>query len=38
LDWLSEEAFAGDPDQSLLANLKDLQEEDWSALPARGGR
>jgi uncharacterized damage-inducible protein DinB len=38
LDWLSEEAFAGDSDQSLLANLKDLQEEDWSALPAGGGR
>jgi uncharacterized damage-inducible protein DinB len=38
LDWLSEEAFAGDPDQSLLANLKDLREEDWSALPAGGGR
>ena len=38
LIWLSNEAFEGDPDQSLFANLKDLQLDDWTALPAGGGR
>ena len=33
-----EEAFEGDPDQSLLANLKDLRDEDWAALPPGAGR
>jgi len=28
LTWLIEDAFEGDPDQSLLANLRDLQEDD----------
>jgi DinB family protein len=32
--WLSEDAFEGDPEHSLLANLRDLHDEDWTALPA----
>jgi len=31
LAWLIEEAFEGDPSHSLLANLKDVREEDWTA-------
>ena len=38
LVWLTEEAFQGDPDQSLLANLRGLREEDWTALPPGGSR
>ena len=33
LVWLIEEAFRGDPSHSLLVNLKDLQDEDWTATP-----
>jgi uncharacterized damage-inducible protein DinB len=36
--WLIEEAFQGDPSHSLLANLKDLQEEDWTATPPGSNR
>jgi uncharacterized damage-inducible protein DinB len=38
LVWLTERAFQADPDQSLLASLRDLREQDWTALPAGGGR
>jgi uncharacterized damage-inducible protein DinB len=38
LAWLIEEAFQGDPDHSLLANLRDLREDDWTALPTGAGR
>lgn len=38
LAWLIEDAFEGDPDQSLLANLRDLREEDWTALPNGANR
>lgn len=38
LAWLIEDAFRGDSDQSLLANLRDLREEDWTALPAGANR
>jgi uncharacterized damage-inducible protein DinB len=38
LAWLIEEAFDGDPSHSLLANLHDLREEDWTAIPGEGGR
>src|SRR5512144_50719 len=38
LSWLIEDAFGGDPDQSLLANLRDLRAEDWTALPAGASR
>jgi DinB family protein len=32
LAWLIQHAFDGDPDQSLIANLRDLRESDWTAL------
>ena len=38
LAWLIEEAFDGDPSHSLLANLHDLREEDWTATPGGRGR
>ncbi|HEX9330498.1 MAG TPA: DinB family protein [Anaerolineales bacterium] len=38
LAWLIEDAFEGDPDQSLLVNLRDLQDEDWIALPSGASR
>jgi len=38
LAWLIEDAFEGDPSHSLLANLHDLREEDWTALPRGSGR
>ena len=38
LAWLIEDAFEGDPAQSLLASLHDLREEDWTAVPPGGGR
>ena len=38
LAWLTEDAFDGDPDHSLLANLRDLTEKDWTALPPGCGR
>jgi uncharacterized damage-inducible protein DinB len=38
LAWLTEEAFEGEPDHSLLANLRNLREEDWTALPLGAGR
>jgi uncharacterized damage-inducible protein DinB len=33
LAWLIEDAFDRDPTQSLMANLRDLRLEDWTALP-----
>lgn len=38
LAWLIEDAFEGDPSHSLLANLHDLRDEDWTALPPGSGR
>lgn len=38
LAWLIEEAFNGDPSHSLLANLRDLREEDWASTPPGSGR
>lgn len=38
LAWLIHDAFEGDPDQSLLANLRDVSDEDWIALPPGAGR
>ncbi len=35
---LIEEAFEGDPSHSLLANLRDLREEDWTTTPRESGR
>ncbi|HLA06500.1 MAG TPA: DinB family protein [Anaerolineales bacterium] len=38
LAWLIEDAFEKEPNQSLLANLRDLRDEDWNALPPGLGR
>jgi len=38
LAWLIEEAFDGDPSHSLIANLQDLREEDWTVTPSGSGR
>ncbi|HSL43497.1 MAG TPA: DinB family protein [Anaerolineales bacterium] len=38
LAWLIEEAFEGDPSHSLLANLRELRKEDWTAVPGDSGR
>lgn len=38
LVWLIEDAFEGDPSHSLIANLQDLRDEDWTAMPAGSGR
>ena len=38
LAWLVKQAFDGDPSHSLLANLRDLREEDWTATPRERGR
>ena len=38
LVWLIEDAFEGDPDQSLIANLRDLRDEDWLILPPGASR
>jgi uncharacterized damage-inducible protein DinB len=38
LVWLIEEAFDGDPSHSLLANLQNLSEDDWTATPEGSGR
>lgn len=35
---LTEEAFDDDPDQSLISNLRNLREEDWTALPPGASR
>jgi hypothetical protein len=38
LAWLIEDAFEGDPDHSLLANLRDLEDDDWTTLLPDVGR
>ena len=38
LAWLIEDAFECDPDHSLLANIGDVQDEEWTALSPDGGR
>jgi uncharacterized damage-inducible protein DinB len=38
LAWLSQQAFDGDPAHSLLANLRDLSAEEYTALPPGAGR
>lgn len=38
LIWLTQDAFEGDPDHSLLANLRNVSEKDWTALPPGAGR
>lgn len=38
LIWLIKDAFDGDPEHSLLANLGGIQEQEWTALPPSAGR
>lgn len=38
LIWLIEDAFDGDPDHSLLANLRSLQDDEWTRSPPGGSR
>jgi hypothetical protein len=38
LAWLIHDAFEGDPSHSLLANLRDLRPEDWTAVPPGASR
>jgi uncharacterized damage-inducible protein DinB len=38
LAWLIEDAFEGDPSHSLLANLRDVPDELWTAVTPGGGR
>jgi uncharacterized damage-inducible protein DinB len=38
LAWLTEDAYQGDPAHSLLASLRELRDEDWTALPPGAGR
>jgi uncharacterized damage-inducible protein DinB len=38
LAWLIHDSFEGDPNHSLLANLKDLRDEDWTARVPNAGR
>lgn len=38
LCWLIQDAFDGDPSQSLMGNLANIGEQDWLALPINGGR
>ena len=35
---LLDDAFEGDPDQSLFANLRDVRDDDWLAVPPGGTR
>lgn len=38
LTRLIHDAFEGDPSHSLLANLRELRDEEWTALPPGAGR
>jgi len=38
LVWLIEDAFQGDLSHSLLANLHDLKDNEWTSLPTGAGR
>jgi uncharacterized damage-inducible protein DinB len=38
LAWVSEESFQGHDPQSLLANIHDLRDEDWTTPPPAGER
>jgi hypothetical protein len=35
---LGEDAFEGDSDESLMANLRDMRDGDWTALPTGAER
>jgi hypothetical protein len=38
LCWLIEDAFAGDRSHSLMSNLANVREDDWTTVPPEGGR
>src|SRR5262245_35517494 len=38
LVWLIDDAFRGDPQHALLANLHSMPDQAWSAVPPGGGR
>ena len=38
LAWMTQDAFEGDPNQSLIANLRDISDKDWNALLPEAGR
>lgn len=38
LCWLIEDAFIGENSDSLINNLSNVREQDWTALPPGGGR
>lgn len=38
LVWLIEDAFQGDSSHSLLANLRELKDNEWTRLPTGAGR
>jgi uncharacterized damage-inducible protein DinB len=38
LCWLIEGAFSSDPKHSLMSNLADIRDQDWTALPPGGER
>jgi uncharacterized damage-inducible protein DinB len=38
LIWLTEDAFSGDPDHSLLANLRNIHDHEWTRHPPGGTR
>jgi len=38
LAWITEAAFEGDDPHSLLANIRDLHDEDWTMPPPTGDR
>lgn len=38
LAWLIQDAFEGDPDHSLLANLRNVSDKEWTALLPGAGR
>jgi hypothetical protein len=38
LCWMIEDAFEGEFSLSVMSNLKELREADWTALPPGGGR
>lgn len=38
LVWLTTQAYSSDSAHSLMGSLRDLQDPDWTTLPADGGR
>jgi uncharacterized damage-inducible protein DinB len=38
LVWMTYQAFDGDSDQSLIASIHDVRDQDWEMIPPNGGR